>query len=86
MILNLLRVEQLKVEDMIKRSFSEFHSQKDKVKHKEDMDKLYKEIAKVKDIECYMCSIDLEMYYQTCKDYHQLKKKIQVRQGKVICI
>ncbi|XP_071154128.1 superkiller complex protein 2-like [Mytilus edulis] len=77
MILNLLRVEQLKVEDMIKRSFSEFHSQKDKVKHKEDMDKLYKEIAKVKDIECYMCSIDLEMYYQTCKDYHQLKKKIQ---------
>ena len=29
MILNLLRVEDLKVEDMIKRSFSEFDSQKD---------------------------------------------------------
>jgi antiviral helicase SKI2 len=28
MILNLLRVEDLKVEDMIKRSFSEFHSQR----------------------------------------------------------
>ena len=51
MILNLLRVEQLRVEDMIKRSFSEFHSQKDKVKHKEDMENLYKEISNVKDIE-----------------------------------
>lgn len=77
MILNLLRVEQLRVEDMIKRSFSEFHSQKDKVKHKEDMDNLHKEISNVKDIECYMCSIDLEEYYQTCKDYHELKKKLQ---------
>ncbi len=28
MILNLLRVEDFKVEDMIKRSFSEFHSQR----------------------------------------------------------
>lgn len=29
MILNLLRVEDLKVEDMIKRSFSEYDAQKD---------------------------------------------------------
>jgi antiviral helicase SKI2 len=28
MILNLLRVEDLKVEDMMKRSFAEFHAQK----------------------------------------------------------
>ena len=28
MILNLLRVEQLRIEDMMKRSFSEFHNQK----------------------------------------------------------
>ena len=83
MILNLLRVEQLRVEDMIKRSFSEFHSQKDKVKHKEDMENLYKEISNVKDIECYMCSIDLEEYYQTCKDYHELKKKLQVTFNKI---
>jgi antiviral helicase SKI2 len=37
MILNLLRVEQLRVEDMMKRSFSEFHSQKDIAKRKEDL-------------------------------------------------
>ena len=30
MILNLLRVEQLRVEDMMKRSFSEFHNQRKK--------------------------------------------------------
>lgn len=40
MILNLLRVEQLRVEDMMKRSFSEFHSQKDIAKRKEDLDKV----------------------------------------------
>ena len=71
---------------MIKRSFSEFHSQKDKAKHKEAMDNLHKEIATVKDIECYMCSIDLETYYQECKDYQELKKKLQVRPFKLSVI
>lgn len=37
MILNLLRVEELKVEDMMKRSFSEFNEQKETPKHLEQL-------------------------------------------------
>ena len=40
MILNLLRVEQLRVEDMMKRSFSEFHNQKDVNKRKADLEEV----------------------------------------------
>ena len=35
MILNLLRVEELRVEDMMKRSFSEFGGQKDLPEHEQ---------------------------------------------------
>ena len=35
MILNLLRVQQLRVEDMMKRSFCEFHNQKDVAKRQQ---------------------------------------------------
>ncbi|ESO92823.1 hypothetical protein LOTGIDRAFT_232926 [Lottia gigantea] len=78
MILNLLRVEQLRVEDMMKRSFSEFHSQKDTNKHKEALELLNKDIALIKDIECFMCSVDLEKYYEACSNYLQLKRELQL--------
>ncbi|XP_062604203.1 superkiller complex protein 2-like [Saccostrea cucullata] len=77
MILNLLRVEQLRVEDMIKRSFSEFHQQKDISKHKVTIDQLHTRISQIRPIECYLCSVDLEKYYETCRDYMCLKKKLQ---------
>ncbi|XP_060071895.1 superkiller complex protein 2-like [Ylistrum balloti] len=77
MILNLLRVEQLRVEDMIKRSFSEFHSQKDTVKHKKALEELHSEVAKITNIECFLCSVDLEKYYESCKEYHASKKQLQ---------
>ncbi|XP_048756340.2 SKI2 subunit of superkiller complex protein-like isoform X2 [Ostrea edulis] len=77
MILNLLRVEQLRVEDMIKRSFSEFHQQKDMSKHKVSIDQLHRQISQIRPIECYLCSVDLEKYYETCRDYQCLKKTLQ---------
>ncbi|KAH9503389.1 Helicase SKI2W [Bulinus truncatus] len=77
MILNLLRAEQLRVQDMIKRSFSEFHHQKNTSKHKESLEKLKGKMSTVKDIECYLCSLDLEKYYATCREYHKLQKQLQ---------
>ena len=79
MILNLLRVEQLRVEDMIKRSFSEFHQQKDVAKHKTQLDELHKKIAEIRNIECFLCCVDLERYHETCRDYLSLKRHLQVR-------
>ena len=40
MMLNLLRVDQLRVEDMMKRSFSEFHKQKDSAQREETLKRL----------------------------------------------
>ncbi|KAJ8300200.1 hypothetical protein KUTeg_021719 [Tegillarca granosa] len=77
MILNLLRVEQLRVEDMIKRSFSEFHSQKDVKKHKEALDKIHAKLQCIKNIECFLCSMDLERYYEACRDFRSLKFHLQ---------
>lgn len=77
MILNLLRVEQLRVEDMMKRSFSEFHHQKDVGKHKVTIDQLHKQIALIRPIECYLCSVDLERYHESCRDYQCLRRKLQ---------
>ena len=78
MILNLLRVEQLRVEDMIKRSFSEFHSQKDVAKHKTDLEELHKKLLDLDEIECYLCSVDLDQYWEACRDYTCLRKQLQV--------
>ena len=78
MILNLLRVEQLRVEDMMKRSFSEFHVQKDVQKHRDALTDLAAHVSQLRDIECYMCSIDLEDYYRSCQDYHELRQHLQV--------
>eukprot|EP00494_Astrolonche_serrata_P025027 UN25287 len=48
MILNLLRVEEIKVEDMIKRSFGEFHSQKLLPQKKQIINQLEKQINESK--------------------------------------
>ncbi|KAL8606412.1 hypothetical protein ACOMHN_060317 [Nucella lapillus] len=77
MILNLLRVEELRVEDMMRRSFSEFHAQRDLGNHRQAMEDLKGRMSQVKDIECYLCSVDLEKYYLACKDYQELKQKLQ---------
>ncbi|KAJ4781291.1 ATP-dependent RNA helicase [Rhynchospora pubera] len=61
MILHLLRVEDLKVEDMLKRSFAEFHAQKNlPEKQKELLQKLGQP---VKDIECIKGDPEIEEYY-----------------------
>ncbi|CAB4067529.1 SKI2 [Lepeophtheirus salmonis] len=50
MILNLFKVRQLRVEDMMKRSFSEKDSQKNQSVYKERISKLKKEIVKNNDV------------------------------------
>ncbi|BFZ20866.1 hypothetical protein BsWGS_23905 [Bradybaena similaris] len=77
MILNLMRVEQLRVQDMIKRSFSEFHNQKDAAVHKQSLEQLQKRMASIQNIECYLCSLDLDKYYEQCYEYFRLQKHIQ---------
>ncbi|TYJ42080.1 hypothetical protein E1A91_A03G063400v1 [Gossypium mustelinum] len=62
MILHLLRVEELKVEDMLKRSFAEFHAQK---KLPEQQQLLLRKLAQPKKtIECIKGEPAIEEYYE----------------------
>ncbi|CAM8958449.1 unnamed protein product [Rhodiola kirilowii] len=61
MILQLLRVEELKIEDMLKRSFAEFHAQK---KLPEQQQLLMRKLAQpTKSIECIRCEASIEEYF-----------------------
>ncbi|KAK9447631.1 NUC185 domain-containing protein [Limtongia smithiae] len=64
MILNLLRVEALKVEEMIKRSFSENATQSMVPEHEEIMKATEANLRNFKRESCDICDVDL----QTCHD------------------
>ncbi|TQD93972.1 hypothetical protein C1H46_020397 [Malus baccata] len=74
MILHLLRVEELKVEDMLKRSFAEFHAQK---KLPEQQQLLMRKLAQpTKTIECVKCETAIEEYYDMYSEAAQYSKEI----------
>ncbi|KAK9168229.1 hypothetical protein Syun_000369 [Stephania yunnanensis] len=69
MILHLLRVEELKVEDMLKRSFAEFHAQK-KLPEKERL-LMLKLAQPTKEIECIQGEPAIEEYYEMSMEAEQ---------------
>ncbi|KAL2238417.1 DExH-box ATP-dependent RNA helicase DExH11 [Sesamum indicum] len=74
MILHLLRVEELKVEDMLKRSFAEFHAQK-KLPEKEQL--LMRKLAQPrKNIECIKGEPEIEDYYEMYSEAERYSNKI----------
>jgi antiviral helicase SKI2 len=62
MILNLLRIEAIKVEDMIKRSFSENSAQKELPQAQEEHEKSTNLLNSMKQLECVICK-DIDHYY-----------------------
>eukprot|EP01135_Chromosphaera_perkinsii_P005879 Nk52_evm12s370 gene=Nk52_evmTU12s370 len=89
MILNLLRVEELRVEDMMKRSFAEFNTQNGLSAHAEELKvkkKLLKELEK--EIEgkdgdnafgtCDFCVNDLEDYCKAVSDINKCTRNMMV--------
>ncbi|XP_050138547.1 DExH-box ATP-dependent RNA helicase DExH11-like isoform X1 [Malus sylvestris] len=74
MILHLLRVEELKVEDMLKRSFAEFHAQKKLPEHQR---LLMRKLAQpTKTIECVKCETAIEEYYDMYSEAAKYSKEI----------
>ena len=69
MILNLLRVEALKIEEMIKRSFSENATQALLPEHEKQVKLSESDLAKVKREPCDICDIDLELCHATSMAY-----------------
>jgi len=74
MILNLLRVERLHVEDMMKRSFGEFHTQKDASSNAEKLKVLESRLGNLSLINDP--SGDLHEYYDCCAEYFKLRSSI----------
>ncbi|XP_010541438.1 PREDICTED: DExH-box ATP-dependent RNA helicase DExH11 isoform X2 [Tarenaya hassleriana] len=74
MILHLLRVEELKVEDMLKRSFAEFHSQK-KLPEKQQL-LMLKRAQPIKTVECIKGEPAIEEYYEMYSEAEEYNSKI----------
>lgn len=72
MILNLLRVEALKIEEMIKRSFSEHATQQLLPEHEKDVKLAQADLAKVKRESCEICDVAMDECHQAAQDYKRL--------------
>lgn len=71
MILNLLRVEALKIEEMIKRSFSEHATQQLLPEHERAVELSEADLDKVKRDVCSNCDIDLDMCHQAAQEFRK---------------
>lgn len=72
MILNLLRVEALKIEEMIKRSFSEHATQALLPEHEKKVQLSEADLKKVKREPCKICDIDMQACHDACMAYQRL--------------
>jgi antiviral helicase SKI2 len=78
MMLNLLRVEALKIEEMIKRSFSEHATQALLPEHQKQVKISEADLEKIKREPCKICDIDLEACHQSCEDYKRLTNEMHL--------
>ncbi|KAF6365315.1 Ski2 like RNA helicase [Rhinolophus ferrumequinum] len=79
MILNLLRVDALRVEDMMKRSFSEFPSRKDSKAHEQALAELTKRLEALKEPDMTDQLVDLPEYYRWGEELTESRGLIQRR-------
>ncbi|THV06548.1 ATP-dependent RNA helicase [Dendrothele bispora CBS 962.96] len=76
MILNLLRVEALKVEEMIKRSFSENASQRLLPEQQQRVIENEKTLSTLQKLQCDVCEPDIEQYYDDSAEIISLNKRL----------
>ncbi|KAH8883136.1 antiviral helicase [Thozetella sp. PMI_491] len=76
MILNLLRVEALKIEEMIKRSFSEHATQQLLPEHEKAVKLSEADLAKIKRDSCEICDVHMDECHQAAEDYRQLTSEL----------
>ncbi|XP_037700706.1 helicase SKI2W isoform X2 [Choloepus didactylus] len=79
MILNLLRVDALRVEDMMKRSFSEFPSRKDSKAHEQSLAELTKKLGALEEPNVSGQLVDLPEYYSWGEELTETRSQIQRR-------
>ncbi|KAF1813072.1 antiviral helicase [Eremomyces bilateralis CBS 781.70] len=78
MILNLLRVEALKIEEMIKRSFSENATQALLPEHEKQVKLSEADLAKIKREPCDICDIDLAQCHEASMMFEKLNAEMHL--------
>lgn len=76
MILNLLRVEALKIEEMIKRSFSEHATQQLLPEHEKAVKLSEADLARVKRDSCDVCDVSMDECHEAAQTYKQLTTEL----------
>ncbi|KAI2787525.1 putative ATP-dependent RNA helicase [Penicillium oxalicum] len=76
MILNLLRVEALKIEEMIKRSFSENATQALLPEHEKQVQLSEASLEKIKRPPCEICDVDLAACHAASMEYERLTTEL----------
>lgn len=72
MLLNLLRVEQLSVEDVLQRSFAESGSLRSGMQRKEDLKTIETKLTDFKLPQCNTCTEGgIAQYYEHCRHYQR---------------
>ena len=82
MILSLLRVEALKIEDMIKRSFSENLTQKLLPDQEMKLQETSKKMDALTKLDCVICVPNIYDYYEACMRYLYLTFEMK---SKIMC-
>jgi len=78
MMLNLMRVEALKIEEMIKRSFSENATQALLPQHEKQVALSQANLDKIKREPCEICDVDLESCHEAAMQYERLTKELHI--------
>ncbi|MCJ1310801.1 hypothetical protein MMC25_004468 [Agyrium rufum] len=78
MILNLLRVEALKIEEMIKRSFSENATQALLPEHEKAVKLSEADLLKIKREPCDLCDPDIEQCHQNAMDFDTMTTEMHL--------
>ena len=78
MILNLLRVEALKIEEMIKRSFSEHATQALLPEHEKQVKLSEDDLAKIKREACIICDTDLAACHEASMKFQALTTELHL--------
>jgi len=76
MILNLFRVEALKIEEMIKRSFSENTTQTLLPKHEQQVQESQEKLKKLQSENCEICNLDLDAFVPAAEELKELSKEV----------
>ncbi|XP_059150958.1 uncharacterized protein LOC131937492 [Physella acuta] len=70
MILHLMRDQQFDVQDMMRKSFNEFHTKQETARYLED---IKRSLSLLRRIDCPHCNTDLARYYDRCSELNQLR-------------